>query len=264
MILGLECGVRREVELWCIKTSATITTAGTTSGSVSDQERKQMEEVITTAAHVELHSRQLLILLQAGAISAAEMIQKDVRNYATKIESQLHKFIHPSASTRMTAVSRMAKEVALVRQVPIRVLVNEGLLQFSRLNYTEAAKIFLDALNQQQQQLFTTHPSYPTWNELTCPTLGFDAEPSLTEECLTNLSLCMLYSGSMHTAVDKLEGLIRDDPCLYLTEAVAFNLCTLYELGSDGEECTRKKKVLQRVAHRFFLHDIGAEMLRLG
>ena len=68
----------------------------------------------------------------------------------------------------------------------------------------------------------------------------------------------------MHLAVEKMEGLIRDDPCLYLTETVAFNLSTLYELGSDGEECTRKKKVLQRVARRFFLHDIGAESLRLG
>jgi len=262
MILGLEYGVKREVEWWCMKTTTTVT--ATTSGSiVSDQERKQMEEIITIAAHVELHSRQLLILLQAGAISAAEMIQKDVRKHATKIESQLHQCRRPSAGST-TALSCMAKEFALVRQVPIRVMVNEGLLQFSRLNYTEAAKSFLDAWNQQQQHQSATHSSYPTWKELTSPTLGFDAEPSLTEECLTNLSLCMLYSGSMHTAVDKLEGLIRDDPCLYLTEAVAFNLCTLYELGSDGEECTRKKKVLQRVAHRFFLHDIGAEMLRLG
>jgi hypothetical protein len=84
----------------------------------------------------------------------------------------------------------------------------------------------------------------PTWKDLTSPTLGFDAELSLTVACLNNLSLCHLYSRNMQLAVQELEGLIREDPCLYLTEAVAFNLCTLYELGLNGEECARKKQLL--------------------
>lgn len=264
MILGLECGVDSEVELWCNKTT---TTSG---GVVSDEERKKMKEVITTAAHVELHSRQLLVLLQSGAISAAEMIQKDARQHATKVQSQLHPYLRSLASS-MPALSRMSKEYALVRQVPIRVRVNEGLLQFARLKYMEAAKHFSDALHQQRQLLLdpitistTLQSNYPAWNDLTSPTLGFDAEQSLIVECINNVSLCELYSGSMHSAVGKLEGLIREDPCWYLTDTVAFNLCTLYELGSDGEECTRKKKVLQRVSQRFCLHDIGSESFRLG
>ena len=68
----------------------------------------------------------------------------------------------------------------------------------------------------------------------------------------------------MRSAVQELEGLIREDPCVYLTEGMAFNLCTLYELGFDGEECSRKKKLLQRVAKRFSLHDISVESFRLG
>jgi hypothetical protein len=56
------------------------------------------------------------------------------------------------------------------------------------------------------------------WKDLASPTFGFDAEPSLAVECLNNLSLCHLYSGNMHLAVQELEGLIREDPCLYLTE----------------------------------------------
>ena len=272
MLLGLEDGVTSEVEWWCNKTS----TKTTVSESVaSDEEREKMREVITTAAHVELLSRQLLILLQAGAIAAAEMIQKDVHQHATKVQSLLQQCLRPSTSSSrssMKALSRMSKEFALIHQVPIRMRVNEGLLQFSRLKYTEAVKSFSDALHQQQQQQMdpgissiTLRSYYPAiWNHLTSPGLGFDAEPSLAVACITNLSLCLLYSGNMHLAVEKMEGLIRDDPCLYLTETVAFNLSTLYELGSDGEECTRKKKVLQRVARRFFLHDIGAESLRLG
>ncbi len=263
MMLGLECGVDSEVESWCNKTT-------TTSGEfVSEEERQKMKEVITTAAYVELHSRQLFVLLQSGAISAAEMIQKEARQHATKVQFQLHPYL-PLASS-MPALSRMSKEYALVRQVPIRVRVNEGLLQFARLKYMEAAKHFSDALHQQRQLFLdpiivssTLQSNYPSWNDLISPTLGFDAEQSLIVECINNVSLCELYSGSMHLAVEKLEGLIRENPCCYLTDTVAFNLCTLYELGSDGEECTRKKKVLQRVSHRFFLHDIGSESFRLG
>jgi hypothetical protein len=39
---------------------------------------------------------------------------------------------------------------------------------------------------------------------------------------------------------------------------------TLYELSSDAATSTRKKRVLQVIAKRFFLHDIGAECFRLG
>jgi hypothetical protein len=39
---------------------------------------------------------------------------------------------------------------------------------------------------------------------------------------------------------------------------------TLYELSSDTAVAGRKKRVLQVIAKRFFLHDIGAECFRLG
>ena len=120
----------------------------------------------------------------------------------------------------------------------------------------------------QQRQLdsviTSTVTECPSYKDLSLPTLGFDSTPSLTVEALNNLSLCLLYSGNMRSAVTELEGLIREDPCVYLTEGLAFNLCTLYELGLDGEECTRKKKLLQRVGKRFYLHDIGVESFRLG
>jgi tetratricopeptide (TPR) repeat protein len=172
----------------------------------------------------------------------------------------------------MTALVRMTRESALARQVHVRRWINEGLLLFAGQQYAEAAECFHNALDQQRRLdpivlsgADQSHPTgCPTWKDLASPTLGFDAEPSLTVECLNNLSLCHLYSGNMHLAVQELEGLIREDPCLYLTEAVVFNLCTLYELGLDGEECARKKQLLQRVAKRFHLHAVSVESFRLG
>ena len=261
---GLDHGADREVEWW------SSDSAERSDGAVSAEERIQMKELITSAAHVELLSRQLLILLQSGAISAGETIQNDVRLHATKVESLMSDAMR--SNENMTTLSRMTREMVMVRQVPIRAQLNEGLLQFARCNYTDAASCFRHALAQQRQLDETSSASTEVVKSLECqtdkdlssPTLGFDTLPSLTVEALNNLSLCLLYLGNMRNAVQELEGLIREDPSVYLTEGIAFNLCTLYELGLDGEECTRKKRLLQRVAKRFHLHDIGVESFRLG
>jgi hypothetical protein len=286
MLDGLDAGVEREVEWWC-----TLVLSGPTP---DHGDRSLMKDLLLSAATVELMSRQILILLQCGALDAAKAVQNDVSAQVTRIK----------AITRSTKKSpmilRLETESALVRQAPFRLKVNEGLLLFANGNFTDAFDHFHDALLGQKKfdksaavDSSQQPQGCPSWKELCNPTLGFDAESSLTVECLNNLSLCLLYSGNMRRAVHELEGLVRKDPTMYLTEGMAFNLCTLYELGSDGEECTRRKKVLQRVAKRyvwsntfifitfrcqfitslyslilhtsrFFLHDVGVESFRLN
>jgi hypothetical protein len=56
---------------------------------------------------------------------------------------------------------------------------------------------------------------------------------------------------------------IQEDPTAFLTERIVFNICTLYELGSDSAASARKKRVLQLIAKRFFLHDVGPESFRV-
>ena len=68
----------------------------------------------------------------------------------------------------------------------------------------------------------------------------------------------------LHDAIQVLEGLIRTDPTCFLTERMALNLCTLYELSADTTVANRKKRTLQLIAKRFFLHDVGPESFRIG
>jgi hypothetical protein len=91
-----------------------------------------------------------------------------------------------------------------------------------------------------------------------------DVEGNLLVPCLNNLALCALYTCRLLEAVTMIETLIREDPSKYLTESIAFNLCTLYELGSDNATSEKNKKVLQSIAKRFTLHDIGKENFRLS
>ena len=209
-------------------------------------------------------SRQILILLQVGALDAMEAVQADLANQATRIKAIT------CSSNKKSLLLQIERESALVRHAPHRLKVNEGLLLFSRCNFTDASTCFRDALLGQKgfdktlANSTNQPPGCPSWKNLISPTLGFDTEASFTVECLNNLSLCLLYSGNMRYAVQEMEGLVREDPTMYLTEGMAFNLCTLYELGSDGEECTKRKKILQRVAKRFFLHDVGVESFRLN
>jgi len=289
MLDGLEDGVKRELDWWCrgggkndnydagLDTSQSDNdepNGNSNRSNMSDAEVQQMKELITSSATVELLSRQLLILLQSGAIRAAEILQIDVRYHTSKVKewtSSLNFHSDPSSPSSMTTMFRLHRESALVRQAPLRQMLNEGLLHFARFQYSAAMNCFRDVLNQQKElraivsSTTANHPpGCPTWKDMTYPTLGFDAEPTLTVECLNNFSLCLLYSCNMRMAVNEMEGLIREDPALYLTEGMAFNLCTLYELGSDGEDCVRRKKILQRVAKRFFLHDVGVESFRLS
>ena len=80
---------------------------------------------------------------------------------------------------------------------------------------------------------------------------------------MNNLALCALYTCRMREAVDLIESLIREDPTKYLTSTLAFNLCTLYELGSENSISDKKKRILQSIAKRFTLHDVGKENFRL-
>jgi len=48
-----------------------------------------------------------------------------------------------------------------------------------------------------------------------------------------------------------------------MVDVVVFNLCTMYELSCDNEVATRRKRVLQQVAARFFLHDIAELSFRI-
>lgn len=266
LIGGVEEGVNREVLWWCRHQDNGVVAGNSLIGE--DETREQLRELITSAAYVELLSRQILVLLQSGAIKAADSVQDDVHLHASRVEGIV----------LTGALSCIHREFALVRQVPIRLRVNDGLINFAQADYELAAKRFREAIELQESITADSNndpsalnsidvpssPSYPSWKDLDSPTLGFDADSSLTVECINNLSLCLLYSGKMREAVREMESLIRKDPCEYLTEGMAFNLCTLYELGSDGEECTRRKKRLQRVAKRFFLHDIGVESFRLN
>lgn len=68
----------------------------------------------------------------------------------------------------------------------------------------------------------------------------------------------------LHDAIQVLESLIRTDPTSFLTERMALNLCTLYELSADSTAANRKKRTLQLIAKRFFLHDVGPESFRIG
>ncbi|KAL7554102.1 hypothetical protein ACHAWF_017488 [Thalassiosira exigua] len=253
-------GVNREVDFWCAELGEEDADAGT---------RATMRRAVAAAARVELRSRQLLILLQSGALPAAEAVQDEVRRSAAEVESLL------DGGEGTALLARLSEMSNLVRQVPIRQIVNEGLLRFARREYAAAAERFRDALARQRQSdrtsvaatvtpLAASPNGCPSWKELSSPTLGFDANRSLTAEILNDLSLCLLYGGGMRSAVRELEGLVREDPCEYLGEGLAFNLCTLYELSSEGEECARRKRLLQRVAKRFYLHDVGSEAFRLG
>ncbi|XP_056282368.1 trafficking protein particle complex subunit 12 isoform X2 [Pseudoliparis swirei] len=94
------------------------------------------------------------------------------------------------------------------------VLMNRAFVSLSQNNYTEAHASFTEVLK--------VDPKNPVANN--------------------NAAVCLLYLGRLKESLGQLEGLVQQDPALYLHESVLFNLTTMYELESSRS--TQKKQAL--------------------
>jgi len=225
-------------------------------------EEEYFTSSLCRSLRIQIYSRQGRILLQAGALpEAAIVFERAHDEYQSKKKEQ-----KPNLTSKLP----------MVRNVPIQILVNEGLLHFSHMDYELAEEKFQKGADCLQKNDSDSVKSDDTKNDIRLTAAEhlmnqiclefesiFQAEEDLLEPCMNNLALCMLYKCRMREAVDLMESLVRTDPTKFLTGTMAFNLCTLYELGSDNTVSDKKKKILQLIAKRFLLHDIGIECFRL-
>ena len=231
-----------------------------------------VSNILLQSCRMEILSRQGRILLQIGAISEAEYVFECIE------KEELHKYNsaleHASRVLESDALGKLYSEFlkllkcqcSVIQQAPIQIALNKGLLEFAKEEYGNAMDSFKSAIDKQRlatkSKESTSAPNLFQENFLS-PGLGLSIENTLITSCLNNLALCALYTCQMKKAVEYMEDLICENPTMYLTEGLAFNLCTLYELGSENSVSGRKKNVLQHIAKRFFLHDITAEYFRI-
>jgi tetratricopeptide (TPR) repeat protein len=199
---------------------------------------RMIDMVDTVPEKVELLSRQGRIFLQAGGSEQAEVLFQRAAETA-----------NPS--------SNLASTTSLV---PVQLSLNQGLLHFSYGKYDAAWDSFRTGL--QLLRGVTSHADETNGNGKSFSLL--ESRNTLYAEICNNMALCAIYTCRLSEALDIMESTVRDDVTKNLTDRVALNLCTLYELASDGTASARKKRVLQLVAKRFFLHDISVENFRVS
>lgn len=73
--------------------------------------------------------------------------------------------------------------------------------------------------------------------------------PAVRSQANNNAAVCLLYLGRLKESLGQLEGLVQQDPALYLHESVLFNLTTMYELESS-RSTQKKQALLEAVACR--------------
>lgn len=191
---------------------------------------------LSGAFKCEVLSRQGRIMLQIGALLEASTLFEQVKK-----EWQTPNTSHSSHW--------------IFRKIPSQIRINDGLLCFAHAQYEQAITHYRKAMDLERSL---------------SKSFGYTKEPLLLADahqlshCCNNISLCALYTCRLQDAVRLMESVIREDPTQFLTERLAFNLCTLYELGSDAAASARKKRVLQVIAKRFYLHDIGPESFRVS
>ena len=197
----------------------------------------------------ELYSRQGRILLQAGAIPQARIVFDRAQKAGN------------AQQERPTDLSSSSLSSWIVKRIPCQLAMNDGLHSFATAKYDDALSFFQKATDALRE---VKVPGDKYCRDNYMGTFWVDSHGFVSTQAWNNMALSALYTCQMKDAVEKMETLIREDPTAHLTERLAFNLCTLYELGADTAASARKKRVLQLVAKRFFLHDIGPESFRLG
>jgi tetratricopeptide (TPR) repeat protein len=220
---------------------------------------------LSVALQVECLSRQGRILLQAGALDQAAVVYLRA--------SELWKNYTPDNN----AASPQQFAMEALQIVPAQLLSNEGLLKFSRGQHNEALESFHSAIQHLRRIDAQRSLSIGTNKTLlahmlhncgsfagTFSTTTCTRSTNLYSETINNMALCALYTCRLPQALHLLESLIRENVTAHLTDRVALNLCTLYELASDTAVSARKKRVLQLVARRFLLHDIKPESFRVA
>jgi tetratricopeptide (TPR) repeat protein len=262
----------------------------TTLDNVASVSYSALDNLIRLGLKIELISRQGRILLQIGAVDEAQELFHTVESTHFAVLSQQMR-THP-----------LPTEVkSLLRQMPMRnaytnIILNKGLLFFAREQYPRAMEQFnlaveesravnserdtiLGGGNSQEDQQQRVLNQMALTQDICMVSLNDSKDDNLLHlllldppedqcshlsTCVNNMALCALYSCQMRKAVHILESLIRENPSMHMTEVLTFNLCTLYELGSDNAKSGKKKRTLQLIATRFGLQDIPQESFRIG
>jgi len=222
------------------------------------KEYQWVKSNLTGAYRCEVYSRQGRMMLQVGALKeASQLFQAATKEWTdtTAIASSAPGGISDETQQKIN-------DFLNARHVMSTLLMNDGLLCFAHPDYDQAIPYFSKAIDLQRAATATKYQLEEWIAGL--DVVGADSNQTVLTDCCNNLALCSLYTCRMQEAVRIMESLIRDDPTSYLTEGLAFNLCTLYELGHEPAVSTHKKRVLQLIAKRFFLHDIGPESFRIG
>ena len=93
--------------------------------------------------------------------------------------------------------------------------------------------------------------------------VGVDIESNVMVEAVNNYAICCMYTCELERATETLEAFILEDPTRNMTDAVVFNLCTMYELSCDNKTTLARKRVLQQAAQRFSIHDLSDASFRI-
>uniref|UniRef100_A0A674P3V3 Trafficking protein particle complex subunit 12 n=1 Tax=Takifugu rubripes TaxID=31033 RepID=A0A674P3V3_TAKRU len=150
-----------------------------------------------------------------------------MKDYVLAVETY-HSIIQYEPQQRvqvLSGIGRIFLQVSFIylcnRQIVIPLIYMVAFVYLCQNNYVEAHASFIEVLK--------IDPKNPVANN--------------------NAAVCLLYLGHLKESLGQLEGLVQQDPSLYLHESVLFNLTTMYELESS-RSTQKKQALLEAVACR--------------
>lgn len=92
---------------------------------------------------------------------------------------------------------------------------------------------------------------------------ALEAEGGLYAAATNSMATSLLFLRRIEESIALLEALIQSGPSKYMTDAVVFNLCTMYDLSCAHELSGCKKRMLQGVASMYRICNLNWKSFRL-
>ena len=172
--------------------------------------------------------------------------------------------------------------MSLPSSVEDYLILTGGILLQSKNQYESAMKLFSSVIDSQKLRI-NNESNKEDMSQLMNAALSTDngdnrmlqgthfsfltegmSDHTILSTAVNNFAVCAVFLKKIELAMTTLENVLQAHPGVNMSDALVFNLCTIYDLSFSPDISTNKKKMIQRIASFYSIENINWRSFRLA